>query len=120
MNKIVCWPIALFLFATSLHAVPFIYVASQGGARIDIVELATNTIPVSITDASIHEPVDVVLDPVQNRAYVVNNVSGEVSVIDTDLNYVIDTITVGMSPQAMAILPDGSRGYVSNSGDGTV
>jgi DNA-binding beta-propeller fold protein YncE len=30
------------------------------------------------------------------------------------------TVTVGPSPTAMAVLPDGTQGYVSNLGDGTL
>jgi len=47
-------------------------------------------------------------------AYVANNSSGTVSVIDVALNAVTATIAVGGSPWAVAINPFGSRAYVTN------
>jgi YVTN family beta-propeller protein len=46
--------------------------------------------------------------------------SSTVSVIDTATRAVVATIPVGFEPAAVAILPDGSRAYVANAGDGTV
>jgi YVTN family beta-propeller protein len=48
-----------------------------------------------------------------------------VSVIDTDplsatYNQVTDTIDVGTNPYGVAVVPDGTRAYVTNSADGTV
>ena len=48
-------------------------------------------------------------------AYVVNNLSDDVSVIDTSTNTVTVTIPVGDGPQRVAFTPDGSRAYVTNS-----
>jgi YVTN family beta-propeller protein len=49
-------------------------------------------------------------------AYVPNNRSGTVSVIDTATNAVVATVPVGGSPRQVAITPDGTRAYVTNVG----
>jgi YVTN family beta-propeller protein len=51
---------------------------------------------------------------------VTNFGSNSVSVIDLSTNTVTATITVGASPDAIVITPDGKRAYSSNSGAGTV
>lgn len=53
----------------------------------------------------------------QTVAYVANAVSNSVSVIDTSSNTVIATIPTGTAPGSVAALPDGSRVYVSVSGN---
>jgi YVTN family beta-propeller protein len=56
----------------------------------------------------------------QTRAYVANELSATVSVIDPATNTVVTTIPVGGSPDGIVASPDGSRVYVSNFNDGTV
>ncbi len=54
-------------------------------------------------------------------AYVTNNASHTVSVINTSDNTVVgDPIPVGYSPAGVAITPDGARAYVANMGSNTV
>ena len=54
-------------------------------------------------------------------AYVTNQASGTVSVIETSGNTVAATVTVGDGPGGVAITPDGAFAYVSNfQGSGTV
>ena len=54
-------------------------------------------------------------------AYVVNNSSSTVTVIDTASNTVVATILpVGRFPQEVAVTPDGKRAYVANSGSNNV
>ena len=43
-----------------------------------------------------------------------------VSVIDTNIYTVIDTITVGVNPTGVAYDPENDRMYVTNAGDNTV
>ena len=50
------------------------------------------------------------------HAYITNEGSSTVSVIDTATNTVIATIPVGSHPQGVAVTPDGSRVYVANQG----
>lgn len=47
-------------------------------------------------------------------AYVTNQDGGNVSVIDTATNTVIDTITAGSHPSGVSITPDGRQVYVGN------
>lgn len=54
-------------------------------------------------------------------AYIANNgISGNVTVIDTATNIVVDTVNVGEVPWGVAITPDGSKVYVTNQVDSTV
>jgi YVTN family beta-propeller protein len=59
-------------------------------------------------------------------AYVTNQSSNTVSVIDTPTNTLVTTVTLPgcdgscASPAGLAVTPDGSRVYVANKGNGTV
>lgn len=55
----------------------------------------------------------------QTVAYVANNGSNSVSVIDTACNTVTATIPVGTHPIGIAFSPDGAVAYVTNGGFGT-
>jgi YVTN family beta-propeller protein len=56
----------------------------------------------------------------QAVAYVSNQNSNNVSVINTVTNTVTATVTVGNNPQGLAASPDGSLVYVTNANDNTV
>lgn len=47
-------------------------------------------------------------------AYIANQFSHDVSVIDTSTHTVIDTVAVGSSPYGVAVNPAGTRVYVTN------
>src|SRR5215467_5899030 len=53
----------------------------------------------------------------QTVAYVANNQSNSVSVIDTATNTVTATIPVGDGPSGAVFSPDGTRVYVMNTRD---
>jgi YVTN family beta-propeller protein len=53
-------------------------------------------------------------------AYVTNEGSATVAVIDTATNTVVATINVGNSPVTVVVTPDGRHAYVINAGSGTV
>jgi YVTN family beta-propeller protein len=53
-------------------------------------------------------------------AYVVNNGSNTVSVIDATTNKVTATIPTGAGPSSIALLPNGQQAYVSNADSGTL
>jgi len=71
-------------------------------------------------DRSSPPPYAVAVSADGSRAYVTNEGSGTVSVIDTATNSVVSTITVGSLPTVLAISPDGSQIYVDNYSSGTV
>ena len=63
------------------------------------------------------------LGPASTRAqnaYITNQNSGTVSVIDTATDTVIATIPVGPRPFGVAVSPDGSKVYVTSSFPNTV
>ena len=53
-------------------------------------------------------------------AYITNEGSATVSVIDTATNTVVATVPVGSSLIGVAVTPDGAFVYVTNTGSGTV
>src|SRR5271168_5377061 len=53
-------------------------------------------------------------------AYVANEISNTVSVIDTATNTVSAIVGVGSGPLGVAITPDGTKAYVANAGSNTV
>jgi YVTN family beta-propeller protein len=66
------------------------------------------------------EPRTVAVMPDKTRAYVTNQASGSVSVIDLTTNQKTQDIPVGVEPYGIALTPDGLRAYVTNSGSNTV
>ena len=56
----------------------------------------------------------------QTFAYVANDASGSVSVINTASSTVIATIPVGNAPYGVAFTPDGARVYVVNENSNSV
>jgi YVTN family beta-propeller protein len=54
------------------------------------------------------------------HAYVVNEGSGTVSVLNGHTGAVTATIRVGGSPRTVAVSPDGRLAYVSNGADDTI
>lgn len=69
------------------------------------------------------EPRSVAIAPGDVEAYVVNSVSGTVSVVSLagdDAFTVVDEIAVGAEPRGCALTPNGTRLYVANLTEGTV
>jgi len=54
------------------------------------------------------------------NAYIPNAGDNTVSVIDTATDTVIATISVGRSPECVAVSPDANTVYVTNLTDGTI
>lgn len=65
-------------------------------------------------------PEDVAITPNGKRAYVANQGSGTVSVIDTSTKLVVATVPLDDGPNGVAITPDGKHAYVSTLNNGTV
>ena len=101
----------------------FTVTASDSQATTNV----TVTVPIS-AKAAIHPQLTESITPISvgsspagvvvsgNYAYVTNSASNNVSVIDTNTNTVIKTISVGTAPKSLVATPDGSRVYVANSG----
>ncbi|MGW2714277.1 YncE family protein, partial [Streptomyces sp. NPDC001356] len=64
-------------------------------------------------------PKDVVVSPDGHRAYVTNEYSDSLSVIDTSTNKVTDTVRVG-GPTRIALTPDGRHAWITQSCCGSV
>jgi YVTN family beta-propeller protein len=62
----------------------------------------------------------VVVTPDGKRAYVANDNSNTVSVIETATNTVVATVAVGSAPLRVAVTPDGKHAYVTNDNSNTV
>jgi YVTN family beta-propeller protein len=66
------------------------------------------------------EPRTVAITPDKRLAYVTNQGSATVSVIDLATNQKIQDIPVGGGPYGIALTPDGTRAYIANSASNTV
>jgi YVTN family beta-propeller protein len=66
------------------------------------------------------EPWCVALTPNDAKAYVTNQASGTVSVINTATRRVVKTIKVGTEPFGCVVTPNGQRLYVANQGSDDV
>lgn len=106
---------------------------SPTGNTVSVVDLQSNTVVATITVGT--QPAGVAITPDGSLAYVTNYNTlylapgfnaltagpGTVSIIDTETNQVISpTISVGLSPSAIAISPDGDYAYVTNYTSDTV
>jgi YVTN family beta-propeller protein len=76
---------------------------------------ATNTTHAPITATVLVTPL-----AVGGFAYITNQLTNDVSVINTAINAVVATIPVGTDPVGVSVSPDGSKVYVTNAGSQTV
>ena len=96
------------------EAQPFAYVANDISETVSVIDIATNTVAITIPVGD--RPTKVAITPDGTHAYVPQYSStGIVSVIDTSTNTVVATVAVGDHPSGVAITPDGSRAYVANT-----
>jgi YVTN family beta-propeller protein len=93
---------------------------SLGAGTISIIKTSDNSVQLNaITGFS--GPFNIAITPDGKYAYVTNfgsnnfsPVGTTVSVVSTNSNTIVDTITLGIQPSGIAITPDGSFAYVSN------
>ncbi len=111
---------------TPLDNRPYGIAVSAGGAvyatRPDAGAVARATLPGTTFTAAIpvgQNPTDVAFDPIGIRAYVTNQLSGSVSVIDVAANTTVDEITVPGPPLRVLVAPNGGRLYVT-TGSGSL
>lgn len=91
--------------AESATSPSYAYVAA---GEVDAIDLATGTVAATI----FNQADEVILNQVGTEAFSANQ-TDTVSVIDTGTNTVTATLSVGGTPTALAISPDGSTVYVS-------
>jgi YVTN family beta-propeller protein len=90
---------------------------------VAVIDAATNT----VTQTVVVEPASlttiitgIAMSPDGKSAYVSNQGSNSVSVLDTASNTIVKTVLVGTSPAGLAVTPDGAHVYVSNQGSNSV
>ena len=100
----------------------FAYVANNdndgivGGNTVSVLDLETNTLKQTISDASFNEPYTVTINAAGTKAYVTNSGGSTITIIDIATNTVTGTITGFDGPSGMAIAPNGTIAYVNNYG----
>src|ERR1700743_590493 len=95
-------------------------IAASG--TISRIDLKTGMVTAEI-EVGLH-PTSLALDDTRHRLYVSNSNSDTISVIDTEKNTVVDTISVepfthdvsGIAPEALVLSKDGKHLYVSCAG----
>lgn len=91
----------------------YVTASNVGVIVIDLVNNTVVGVPIPVGQ----EPLGLAITPDGSQVFVANNESFSVSVISTATDTVIDTIQLGVSTNPtvvdIAILPDGSRAYVS-------
>ena len=110
----------------------FLYVTCLSfttGPKLAVIDTATNTV-VDLVPLPGTFPPGVAITPDGARAYVTNNGGGvccgggggvsSVSVIDTATRTEVARLSVGSSPNGVAVTPDGAFAYVTDLGDRTV
>ena len=90
---------------------------------MSVIDTATKTVVATIEDPSFDEPVAVAVKPDGSEAWVVNNFSGTVSIIDTATNLVTGTVDDGNgcfnNPTGIVFNPVLPEAYVVADPDGT-
>lgn len=100
----------------------FAYVANNnndgivGGDTVSVIDLCTNTVVATISDASFAEPYTVTINADGTKAYITNSNSTTITIIDIATNTVTGTIGGFDGPSGMVITPDGLTAYVNNYG----
>jgi YVTN family beta-propeller protein len=99
---------SLLVVANTLNkSVSLINVAGDANAKLTEIQVGD-------------EPRSVVINPNKTFAYVTNQASGTVSVIDLGSQAKTTDIQVDGEPYGIALTPDGARAYVANSASNTV
>lgn len=100
----------------------FAYVANNNNAGIagwdtvSVINLQTNTVVQTISDASFNQPYTITINAAGTIAYVTNSNGATITRINTATNTVLGTIVGFDGPSGMVITPDGTTAYVNNYG----
>lgn len=111
-------PAGLAITPDNLYA----YVANNnnytipGQDAVSVLNLTTNMLVNTITDASFNQPYTVTINKAGTKAYVTNSNSTTITIIDIPTNTVAGTIGGFDGPSGMVIMPNGVTAYVNNYG----
>lgn len=100
----------------------FAYVANNdnaglpNGNTVSVINLATNMVVKTISNASFNQPYTVTINAAGTKAYVTNSNSTTITIINTATNTVTGIIDGFDGPSGMVITPSGDRAYVNNYG----
>ena len=101
-----------------------LYAANRGtggsGGSVTSINPVDRSVNPTIANATWVSPVSVVARSDSNRAYVLDQGSGLVSVIDPATNSVVNSVSVGVGANFMVYEPTRNRLYVSNPANNTV
>jgi YVTN family beta-propeller protein len=101
----------------TLYVANGVFIGQAGDGFLSVIDLATGSVTANIP-VGIY-PVGVTLSPDGSVAYVDDEKTKTVSVIDLSTNTVTATIS-GYNPSDVALSPDGSRAYIVNVKSNTV
>jgi YVTN family beta-propeller protein len=87
-----------------------------GSDSVTVLNVKTNKVVTTITDASFAEPYTVTINEDGTKAYVTNSNADTVTVIDIATNAVTAVITGFDGPSGLVILPGTNTAYVNNYG----
>ncbi len=99
------------------HDGRYAYVSAEVGGNVSVIDVEADHEVVDTIDLGLDSrPVEIAVDPVRDRIYVVGGGTSAVYVIDTANNELIETIREGMGrrPWGIAITPDGSKIYTAD------
>lgn len=108
--KIIAVPLLVICAALSV-----ILIAAPASAAV-----ITPGAPIPLGSGSNSQPVGIAFNPANGHAYVTLTSDNVVDEIDPSTGAVVATIPVGSGPLSIAILPDGTKAYVSSYNDGAV
>jgi YVTN family beta-propeller protein len=92
-----------------------VYVTRLDAAALSRADLPDSTFPTAVAVGSV--PTDVAFDPTGTRAYVTNQASRNVGIVDVATNTQIDVIPVNGDPFRVLVSPSGTRLYVTTNAD---
>jgi YVTN family beta-propeller protein/autotransporter-associated beta strand protein len=97
----------------------YVYVTS-GNNNVSLISTATNQVVSSYSLQQKPTPYGIAITPDSQYAYIANDASGNVAVINAMTGAFLKNIAVGKLPVGVSITPNGQDVYVTNLGDGSV
>ena len=92
-------------------------IGNPGADTVSVLDLSTNTVLTTISDASFNAPYTVTINPAGTKAYVTNSGGSTVTIIDIATNTVTGTIIGFDGPSGLVINPANTAiAYVNNYG----